>query len=80
MPINSQINHLTPHRVAAFAIIISIIIIIHHIYIHPEYDFPDRAFQISDVADHETWVIASLAFAAGLYVSQFEYFKSKPHR
>lgn len=48
-------------------VVLAILIIAHHIYIHPEYDFPDRAFQISDVQNHETWVVASLALAVGAY-------------
>lgn len=48
-------------------IILAILIIAHHIYIHSDYDFPDRAFQVSDVQNHETWIIASLALATGAY-------------
>ena len=48
-------------------IVLALIIMMHHIYIHSDYDFPDRAFQLSDVQNHETWVVASLALAAGAY-------------
>jgi len=48
------------------AICLAIALILHHIYVHQNYEFPDRAFQISDVSNHETWIVASLAFAAGM--------------
>lgn len=48
-------------------IVLAILIMVHHIYIHSDYDFPDRAFQISDVQNHETWIVASLALATGAY-------------
>lgn len=50
-------------------IVTAILIMAHHIYIHPDYDFPDRAFQVSDVKNHETWILASLAFATGAYLT-----------
>ena len=49
-------------------IILAFLIVLHHIYIHDNYDFPDRAFQVSDVKNHETYVIACFAFAAGMVV------------
>lgn len=52
-------------------IIIAVMIVIHHIYIHPEYDFPDRAFQISDVSNHETWVVMFLALGVNGLCSQY---------
>lgn len=63
--------------VAILSVILAIIIVLHHIYKHTEYEFPDRAFQISDVSNHETWVVASLAFATGLILSQSEYLNYK---
>lgn len=56
------------------AICLAIALVLHHIYIHQNYNFPDRAFQVSDVINHETWVVASLAFAAGLTASPFPTF------
>jgi uncharacterized membrane protein len=50
-------------------IIIAVVIVIHHIIIHTEYSFPDRAFQISDICNHETWVVAALACAVGIAIS-----------
>lgn len=50
-------------------LVLAILIIVHHIYIHSDYDFPDRAFQLSDVQNHETWVIASLGLAVGAYLA-----------
>ena len=61
-------------EVAIMAVILAVVIVFHHIHKHTEYDFPDRAFQISDVSNHETWVVASLTFALGLHVSQYTYF------
>lgn len=52
--------------------VIAGIVLAHHIYIHSDYDFPDRAFQVSDVQNHETWVIASLALATGAYFATNE--------
>lgn len=49
----------------AAAIVVAAIILVHHIVVHPEYSFPDRAFQVSDILNHETYIIACLAFAAG---------------
>jgi len=46
-------------------LIIALLLVVHHIYIHPEYEFPDRAFQVKDVSNHETWVVVCLALAAG---------------
>jgi hypothetical protein len=53
------------------AICLALALILHHIYIHPNYEFLDRAFQISDVYNHETWVVACLAFAAGLTAATY---------
>jgi hypothetical protein len=53
----------------AVGIILAILIIVHHIYIHQNYEFPDRAFQVSDIQNHETWVVASLALATGSYLT-----------
>ena len=57
-------------NVVIFCFVAAIGIVLHHIYIHPEYSFPDRAFQCSDILNHETWVIALLAFAAGIMVAK----------
>lgn len=38
-------------------------LLVHHAYIHPEYDFPDRVFQLSDIQNHETWVLVLLALS-----------------
>lgn len=46
--------------------VIAILLIVHHIMIHPDYPFPDRAFQLSDVNNHETYVIAALVSALTL--------------
>lgn len=51
----------------AIAIVIAILIIFHHIYKHDDYTFPNRAFQISDIDNHETWFVACIAFAVGTY-------------
>lgn len=50
--------------------VIAILLIIHHIMIHPDYSFPDRAFQLSDVNNHETYVIAALVSALTLALSE----------
>jgi hypothetical protein len=39
-----------------------VILLLHHIYKHPELPYPDRIFQMSDVCNfdswnHEMWVI-----------------------
>lgn len=49
--------------------VIAILLIVHHIMIHPDYPFPDRAFQLSDVNNHETYVIAALVSALTLALS-----------
>lgn len=54
---------------ALFAFIIAIILIIHHTYIHKEYKSYDRIFQISDINNHETWIIACLSFAVGTFIN-----------
>ena len=46
-------------------IILAILIIIHHILIHPKLLFPDRIFQIKDVLNHETWILVILSFGVG---------------
>lgn len=51
--------------IASVAVISALLLMLHHIYIHPEYKFPDRAFQVSDVSNHETWIVALLALAIG---------------
>jgi hypothetical protein len=45
-------------------LIIAILLLIHHVYVHPEYDFPERAFQFEDISNHETWIVVCLALAA----------------
>jgi hypothetical protein len=45
----------------------AILLLYHHTRIHPEYEYPDRLFQVSDVSNHETWVVALLAFGAGVH-------------
>ena len=49
-------------------LIIIIVLLTHHIIMHPQYGFPDRAFQIHDVLNHETWIVASIAFGMGMYM------------
>lgn len=46
-------------------IIIIVLLLAHHIFTHPQYDFPNRAFQITDVMNHETWIIAAISFGLG---------------
>lgn len=53
------------HIIVAICILAAILLIWHHTRIHPDYEYPDRAFQVSDVSNHETWVVALIAFAAG---------------
>lgn len=55
----------------AVFVALALLLIFHHICIHPEYDFPDRAFQISDVSNHETWVVALLALGVGTCLQQY---------
>lgn len=45
----------------------AILLLSHHTRIHPEYEYPDRLFQVSDVSNHETWVVALLAFGMGAH-------------
>lgn len=59
---------MTVNYLIILCIIVAIGIVIHHIMIHPEYSFPDRAFQISDISNHETWVVSSLACAVGVAI------------
>jgi hypothetical protein len=49
--------------IRTIALLVAAGLLLHHIWIHPEYSFPDRMFQISDVSNHETWVVAALAVA-----------------
>jgi hypothetical protein len=50
------------------ALLIAIVVLVHHIYKHPDYKFPDRLFEISDIDNHETWIIACLAFIMGTFL------------
>ena len=55
----------------AFAFcVLAVILLIHHWIIHPEYSFPDRLFQVSDVSNHETYVVAALACALTVVLSK----------
>lgn len=56
-------------------VIIAIVIVLHHIYIHDNLTFPSRIFQISDISNHETWVIAVAALALGVFVGGMLYQK-----
>lgn len=54
--------------IVCLLIIIAIVIIFHHIHKHDDLKYPDRIFQISDISNHETWVIACLSLALGVYI------------
>jgi hypothetical protein len=64
----------TPDEVAALAVVAAVIIVLYHVHKNQDYDSPYRAFQTSEVSNHETWVVAIIAFAAGLHLSQYAYF------
>ena len=51
-------------------LLIALLLVIHHVVIHPEYEFPDRAFQVSDICNHETWVLVFAALGLGVYIGQ----------
>lgn len=57
-------------------VIIAIVIILHHIFIHSNLSFPARIFQISDISNHETWAIAFLALAIGCYIGDMLKYKN----
>jgi hypothetical protein len=52
------------------AFIFIILLIIHHIYIHDNLEFPQRIFEVKDVSNHETWEVALAAFIVGIIVSK----------
>jgi len=38
-------------------------LVAHHYAKHTELEMPDRAFQVKDVSNHETWIVVLLALA-----------------
>ena len=53
------------HLALALALVlVAVLIAAHHWLIHPNLSGVSRFFQVSDVSNHETWVVACLAAAA----------------
>ncbi len=44
---------------------LDLLIVVHHHIIHPELSGLDRFFQISDISNHETWIVGILFFIIG---------------
>lgn len=57
--------------VPVLAIVIAVCILVHHRYKHandPMSDV-DKWFQVSDVSNHETWIVALCFFACGFLMA-----------
>lgn len=54
---------------------IAAVLVVHHIYKHTELPFPQRAFEIKDISNHETWILVSLTVFIVLLLVYYGYFK-----
>lgn len=48
------------------ALYLAVLMAVHHYMIHPELEGSDRFFQLSDVTNHEVWIVGLLTFTAGV--------------
>lgn len=57
--------------IPAVAVIVAVVILMHHRYKHandPMTDI-DKWFQVSDVSNHETWIVAIGFFVIGFVIA-----------
>ena len=59
--------------IGLLCILIALCIVIHHIYKHTEKQFPERAFSLKDISNHETWVVVFLIVGLLMIYSPHSY-------
>ena len=57
--------------IPAYAVIVAVVILLHHRYKHANDPMTniDKWFQVSDVSNHETWIVAMCFFAVGFVIA-----------